>query len=76
MLPTSQRRALGWLLLAASLIPLGDMAIVFSYGGSAGAAYGIHFTTAAVVAMTGYLTLRAQPVSQPRRAAGRRRTAG
>jgi hypothetical protein len=27
--------------------------LVLSYGGSAGAAYGIHGTTAAVVAMTG-----------------------
>ena len=39
---------LGWFMLAASIIPIGDAAIVLRHGGSRAAAFGIHGSTAAV----------------------------
>lgn len=42
-------RLLGWLMLAVALIPIGDGAIVLRSGGKKNIAYGIHWTTAAVM---------------------------
>ena len=39
---------LGWVMLAASVIPIGDALIVLAHGGPAYAAYGIHGATAVV----------------------------
>jgi hypothetical protein len=46
-------RLLGEFLLVASLIPLGDAAIVLRSGGSRTAAFGIHGVTALVIIATG-----------------------
>lgn len=40
---------LGWFMLAASIIPLGDAIIVLRSGGTRAAAYGIHGATALVM---------------------------
>ena len=49
LLGTRQYRALGLTLAMASVIPLGDAAIVLTHGGSAAAALGIHGATAAAM---------------------------
>ena len=48
---------LGWFMLAASIIPIGDIAIVLRHGGSRAAAFGIHGSTAAVMLIIGGLLL-------------------
>ncbi|HUR07803.1 MAG TPA: DUF4267 domain-containing protein [Nonomuraea sp.] len=58
MLIIRQRRALAWVLLVQACTPLGDMVTVLAHGGSPAAAFGIHGTTAALVALTGLLTFR------------------
>jgi hypothetical protein len=42
-------RAEAWFMLAAALIPLGDMLIVLRHGGTKATAFGIHLSTAVVV---------------------------
>ena len=44
-----------WFMLAAALIPLGDMLIVLRHGGTKAVAFGIHLTTAVVVLLSGAL---------------------
>ncbi|MUL49019.1 DUF4267 domain-containing protein [Mycobacterium sp. CBMA293] len=46
---------LGWMLLAATVIPLGDAAIVLSNGGSKSIAWGVHGVTAVVMIITAAL---------------------
>lgn len=46
-------RALGWFMLAAAFIPIGDAAIVLRSGGARAAAYGIHGATAVVMLALG-----------------------
>lgn len=53
LLATRQTRALGWALIAMSVMPFIDMTIVLSYGGSAAAALGIHGATALYVLLVG-----------------------
>ncbi|AWT51031.1 DUF4267 domain-containing protein [Mycolicibacterium smegmatis] len=48
---------LGWVLLAATVIPLADTAIVLTNGGSKAAAWGVHFATAVVMVVTAVLLL-------------------
>jgi len=48
---------LGWYLLIASGIPVGDALIVLRSGGPRAAAYGVHGATAAVMLTTGMLLL-------------------
>ena len=48
-------RAEAWFMLGAALIPLGDMLIVLSHGGTKTAAFGIHLTTAVVVLISAAL---------------------
>lgn len=48
LLALRRPRTLGRVTLAASVIPIGDAAIVLAHGGPAYAAYGIHGATAAV----------------------------
>ena len=43
---------LGWIILAATIIPLGDAAIVLRSGGAKSIAYGVHGATAAVMLVT------------------------
>jgi hypothetical protein len=48
-----------WFMLAATLIPLGDMVIVLRHGGTKAVAFGIHFATAAVVLLSAVLLFAA-----------------
>ncbi len=47
----------GWAILAATLIPLGDAVIVLCNGGARSVAYGVHGGTAAVMLITTALLL-------------------
>jgi hypothetical protein len=48
---------LGWMILAATMIPVADAAIVLRNGGSKSIAYGVHGVTAAVMLATSALLL-------------------
>jgi hypothetical protein len=48
---------LGWVILAATIIPLADAAIVLGNGGPKSIAWGVHGLTAAVMVMTSALLL-------------------
>jgi hypothetical protein len=48
---------LGWIILAATIIPLGDATIVLRSGGATSIAYGVHGATAAVMLVTAALLL-------------------
>jgi hypothetical protein len=48
---------LGWIILAATIIPLGDATIVLRSGGAKSIAYGVHGATAAVMLVTTALLL-------------------
>lgn len=48
---------LGWFMLAATIIPLADAAIVLRHGGTRTAAFGIHGVTAGVILITSGLLL-------------------
>jgi hypothetical protein len=48
---------LGWVILAATIIPLADAAIVLGNGGSKSIALGVHGSTAAVMIVTSALLL-------------------
>ncbi len=61
LLLSGHRRALGWAMLAFAFIPLGDMVIVLSQGGSPATALGIHGLTAVVVLVGAGLLLRERP---------------
>ena len=54
-------RVLGWLMLAATLIPIADSVIVLAHHGSKATAYGIHGATAALMLATSGLLLAAPP---------------
>ena len=47
----------GWVMLAATIIPLGDAAIVLRSGGSKSTAWGVHGVTAVVMLVTTALLL-------------------
>lgn len=62
LLLTRQFRAFGWVLLATSVAPFGDMAIVLARGGSPVAAFAIHFATAVSIAALGaFIAWRERP---------------
>ena len=48
---------LGWFMLAAAVIPIGDAAVVLRHGGSRATALGIHGSTAAVMLIISGLLL-------------------
>jgi Domain of unknown function (DUF4267) len=50
-------RPLGWFMLAATIIPIGDAAIVLHQGGSRATAFGVHGSTAAVILIISVLLL-------------------
>ena len=50
-------QVLGWLLLAATFIPVGDALIVLRSNGPKATAYGVHGVTAAVMLVTSVLLL-------------------
>ena len=49
--------ALGWVLLAATIIPVGDSIIVLTHGGSKVIASSVHAATAALLLVTSVLLL-------------------
>ncbi|OLT31773.1 hypothetical protein BJF79_00005 [Actinomadura sp. CNU-125] len=59
LLAAGKRAALGWVMLAFSTIPAGDMLTILAHGGSKAAAFGVHGATAAAVLAGGLLLLRA-----------------
>ncbi|MEV0030834.1 DUF4267 domain-containing protein [Nocardia sp. NPDC050793] len=69
LLAAEQRYALGIATLVIALIPFGDMLTVLRWDGSAGAAFGIHGLTAALVALTGALLIRERSVAKDDRIA-------
>ena len=48
---------LGWVILAATIIPLADATIVLGHGGSRSIAWGVHGLTAAIMLITAGLLL-------------------
>lgn len=54
---TAGRRVLGWVFLAAATIPIGDMLIVLTSGGSPATAFGVHGATALVMILCGVYIL-------------------
>ena len=48
---------LGWIILAATIIPIGDATIVLRSGGAKSTAYGVHGATAAVMLVAAALLL-------------------
>ncbi|WP_433784740.1 DUF4267 domain-containing protein [Actinomycetospora sp. CA-101289] len=69
LLSTGQHRAVGATLLAASVIPAGDAAIVLAHGGPAATAYGVHGgTAAAMVAAAAVILRRTRPAAFARAA--------
>ncbi|MFH8368642.1 DUF4267 domain-containing protein [Streptomyces sp. NPDC018031] len=57
LLALGQRRALGWVILADAVIPLGDALAVVTHGGSVATALGVHVSAALVVLLTAGLLL-------------------
>jgi hypothetical protein len=53
LLALGDRRALGWVSLAAAIIPASDAAIVLKHKGSPAVAFGVHWATAAAVLAQG-----------------------
>jgi hypothetical protein len=47
----------GWIILAATIIPIADAIIVLSHGGPKSTAFGVHGVTAAVMLVTAALLL-------------------
>ena len=48
---------LGWMILAATIIPIGDAIIVLGHGGTKSIAFGVHGVTAVVMLITSALLL-------------------
>src|SRR3569833_645461 len=55
LLAFASAHAVGWCMLAAALVPLGDALIVLRNGGTKATAFGIHFATAVVVLVSAAL---------------------
>jgi hypothetical protein len=58
LLALGDRRALGWVSLAAAIIPASDAAIVLRHKGSPAVAYGVHGVTATTVLVNALLLLK------------------
>jgi hypothetical protein len=71
LLLMGQRRALGWVVLADSIIPIGDCLAVMTHGGTVGYALAVHGSAAVLVLLTAGLLLRetapARPQPEPAR---------
>jgi Domain of unknown function (DUF4267) len=57
LMATGATHSLGWMILAATIIPLGDATIVLRNGGPKSIAWGVHGLTAAVMLITSALLL-------------------
>jgi Domain of unknown function (DUF4267) len=72
LLVSRQRRVAGWFAIGAALIPIGDMLVVLSQGGSVVIALAVHGATALAAVLAGVLLLRGTapaPAAAPVRAA-------
>jgi len=58
LLLLGQRRALGWVVLADAIIPIGDGIAVMTHGGTVGYALAVHGSAAVLVLVTAGLLLR------------------
>lgn len=58
-----QRRATGVLMAISAIVPVTDMIMVLSHGGTAATALGIHGLTAAVMLVDAFLLLRERAVT-------------
>jgi hypothetical protein len=66
-----QRRALGWVVLADSIIPIGDCLAVMTHGGTVGYALAVHGSAAVLVLLTAWLLLREPAPARPEPAVSR-----
>jgi len=57
LMAAGQTQLLGWVLLAATIIPIADAIIVLRDGGAKSVAYGVHGATAVVMLVTSALLL-------------------
>ncbi|MDA8370782.1 MAG: DUF4267 domain-containing protein [Nocardiopsaceae bacterium] len=69
LLAVGERRIVGWFLLAAAAIPIGDAVIVLSHGGSPLLAYGMHGGTAAAMVLVALSLFRRRAPGVPGRGA-------
>ncbi|WP_112262029.1 DUF4267 domain-containing protein [Lentzea terrae] len=58
LLLMNQRRALGWVVLADAIIPIGDCLAVITHGGTVAHALAVHGSAAVLVLITAGLLLR------------------
>ena len=65
LLVMKQRRALGWVVLADSIIPIGDCLAVMTHGGTVGYALAVHGSAAVLVLLTAGLLMRETAPAQP-----------
>jgi hypothetical protein len=65
LLLLGQRRALGWVVLADSIIPIGDCLAVMTHGGTVGYALAVHGSAAVLVLITAGLLLRETAPGRP-----------
>ncbi|MEU0882090.1 DUF4267 domain-containing protein [Lentzea sp. NPDC005914] len=71
LLLLGQRRALGWVVLADSIIPIGDCLAVMTHGGTVGYALAVHGSAAVLVLLTAGLLLRETTPARPEPAPSR-----
>ncbi|OBJ22001.1 DUF4267 domain-containing protein [Mycobacterium sp. 1245801.1] len=57
LLAAGATHLVGWVMLAATIIPLADASIVLRHGGSRSVAWGVHGVTAAVMLITSALLI-------------------
>jgi hypothetical protein len=57
LLANQAPHVLGWFMLAAAFIPLGDMIVVLTHHGQKSTAFGIHGATAVVIVISAVLLL-------------------
>jgi hypothetical protein len=65
-----QRRATGVLMAIAALIPIADMIIVLTHGGTVATALGVHGLTAVIVLFDAWLLLRERRTADTRQPVG------
>ena len=65
LLLLKQRRALGWVVLADAIIPIGDCLAVMTHGGTVGYALAVHGSAAVLVLLTAGLLLRETAPARP-----------
>jgi hypothetical protein len=65
LLVMKQRRALGWVVLADAIIPIGDCLAVMTHGGTVGYALAVHGSAAVLVLLTAGLLLRETAPARP-----------